>query len=108
MIFLTFMSVFVELLTNAALTFRKRSEMPMVSAISRLVKLGSLQTISKTCSMISGVVALFGRPLIFNACTTINSKTHRCTVGNEGADSFNKRFLLLICYRFPIFMKNPF
>ena len=65
----------------------------MVSAISRLVKLGSLQTISKTCSMISGVVALFGRPLRGSSSTLVrprlNSKTHRCTVGNEGADSFN-------------------
>ena len=90
-----FDSVFVEL-TNAALTFRtafsyvilhvkyrtRSSEMPMVSAISR-VKLGSLQTISKTCSMISGVVALFGRPLRGSSSTLVrprlNSKTHRCT-----------------------------
>ena len=38
-------------------------QMPIVSAISRTFICRSSNTISYTCSMISGIVALFGRPL---------------------------------------------
>jgi hypothetical protein len=63
----------------------------MVSAISRTFIRRSSNTISCTCSMISGVVALFGRPSLGSSSRLVrprlNSAAHIVIVENEGEDS---------------------
>jgi len=66
-------------------------EMPMVSAISRTFNPPSSNTVSCTCSMISGGVALFGRPSHGSSSRLVqrrlNSAAHFLIVENEGEES---------------------
>jgi hypothetical protein len=66
-------------------------EMPIVSAILRTFIRWSSNSISCTCSMISGVVALFGRPSRGSTSRLVrprlNSAVHFLIVENEGEES---------------------
>jgi len=66
-------------------------EMPIVSAISRTFMRRSSNTISCTCSMISGVVARFGRPSRGSSSRLVrprlNSASRFLIVENEGEES---------------------
>ena len=69
-------------------------EMPIVSAISRTFIRRSSNTISCTCSMISGVVALFGHPSRGSSSRLVrprlNWAAHFLIVENEGEESPHK------------------
>jgi len=78
--------------SNSCKIYPTRSfEMHIVSAISRTFIHRSSNTTSCTCLMVSGVVALFGRPSrgsssrLLRPC--LNSSAHFLIVENEGEES---------------------